>query len=91
MLQAAADQSKLSIGVDSNQNYLHPGSVLTSMMKRVDTAVYNSFMDVKNGTWKGGPQALGLKEDGVDYAVADRLLGPWSTAGGEAAHNVFMA
>jgi basic membrane protein A len=71
VLQAAADQSKLSIGVDSNQNYLHPGSVLTSMMKRVDTAVYNAFMDVKNGTWTGGPQALGLKEDGVDYAVDD--------------------
>ena len=39
VLQAAADKGKLSIGVDSNQNYLHPGSVLTSMMKRVDVAV----------------------------------------------------
>ena len=39
VLQAAADAGKFSIGVDSNQNYLHPGSVLTSMLKRVDVAV----------------------------------------------------
>ena len=49
VLQAAADASKLSIGVDSNQNYLHPGSVLTSMLKRVDVAVYNAFKDAKEG------------------------------------------
>src|SRR5436190_924405 len=49
VLQAAADAGKLGIGVDSDQNYLHPGKVLTSMLKRVDNAVYNSFMDVKNG------------------------------------------
>ena len=49
VLQAAADAGKLGIGVDSNQNYLHPGTVLTSMLKRVDNAVYNSFMDVQNG------------------------------------------
>ena len=52
VLQAAADAGKLSIGVDSNQNYLHPGSVLTSMVKRVDVAVYNAFMDVENGKFK---------------------------------------
>jgi basic membrane protein A and related proteins len=49
VLQAAADAGKLGIGVDSNQNALHPGKVLTSMIKRVDTAVYNAFMDAKNG------------------------------------------
>ena len=43
VLQAAADEGKLSIGVDSNQNYLHPGSVLTSMLKRVDVAVHDAF------------------------------------------------
>jgi basic membrane protein A len=71
VLQAAADKGKLSIGVDSNQNYLHPGSVLTSMMKRVDVAVYNAFKDAKDGSWKAGPQNLGLKENGVDYALDD--------------------
>ena len=68
-LEAAADAKKYSIGVDSNQNYLHPGSVLTSMMKRVDVAVHNAFADAKNGTWQGGAKNLGLKEEGVDYAV----------------------
>ena len=69
VLQAAADKGKLSIGVDSNQNYLHPGSVLTSMMKRVDVAVHAAFADAKGGTWKAGVESLGLKENGVDYAV----------------------
>lgn len=68
-LEAAADAKKYSIGVDSNQNYLHPGSVLTSMIKRVDVAVYNAFTDAKNGSWQPGAQNLGLKEQGVDYAV----------------------
>ena len=74
VLQAAADAGKLSIGVDANQNYLHPGSVLTSMLKRVDVAVYNSFMDVKNAKWTNGFNVLGLKEGGVDYAVDDNNM-----------------
>jgi len=69
VLQAAADQGKLSIGVDSNQNHLHPGSVLTSMLKRVDVAVYNAFMDTMNGTWEAGALSLGLAEGGVGYAI----------------------
>jgi basic membrane protein A len=69
VLQAAADKGKLSIGVDSNQNHLHPGSVLTSMLKRVDIAVYDAFMSAKNGTWKPGVRSLGLAESGVDYAL----------------------
>jgi basic membrane protein A len=71
VLQAAADAGKLGIGVDSNQNGLQPGHVLTSMVKRVDVAVYNTFMDGKNGTFKGGLNHLGLKEGGVDYAMDD--------------------
>ncbi|MCB1384695.1 MAG: BMP family ABC transporter substrate-binding protein [Nitratireductor sp.] len=71
VLQAVADAGKLGIGVDSNQNGLHPGHVLTSMLKRVDVAVYNAFMDVKNDTWSTGFSALGLKEGGVDYAMDD--------------------
>jgi basic membrane protein A len=69
VLQAAKDKGKLSIGVDSNQNHLHPGSVLTSMLKRVDVAVYNAFKDARAGTWKAGRLDLGLKEDGVGYAL----------------------
>ncbi|MEM7405881.1 MAG: BMP family ABC transporter substrate-binding protein [Pseudomonadota bacterium] len=67
--QAAKDNGKLAIGVDSNQNYLQPGTMLSSMVKRVDVAVYESFMGVKNGTWKPGIQVLGLKEGGVGWAL----------------------
>jgi basic membrane protein A len=69
VLQAAADSGKLSIGVDSNQNYLHPGSVLTSMLKRVDVAVYNAFKDAMEGDLAPGAQNLGLAEEGVGYAL----------------------
>jgi basic membrane protein A and related proteins len=50
--------------VDSNQNHLHPGTMLTSMVKRVDVAVYNAFKGVKPGVL-----SLGLKEGGVDIAL----------------------
>ncbi|MCZ4291977.1 BMP family lipoprotein [Hoeflea alexandrii] len=69
VLQTAADAGKLGIGVDSNQNGLQPGHVLTSMVKRVDVAVYNAFMDAKNGTFSYGFSSLGLAEGGVDYAM----------------------
>jgi len=71
VMQAAADAGLLSIGCDSNQDYLHPGSVLTSATKRVDVAVYTTFMDVRNGTWKPGTKVLGLAEDGVGYTIDD--------------------
>lgn len=71
VLQAAADAGKLGIGVDSNQNGLHPGSVLTSMLKRVDVAVYQAFEDAKNDTWTSGFEVLGLAEGGVDWALDD--------------------
>ena len=69
VLRAAADAGKLGIGVDSDQNGLFPGKVLTSMLKRVDNAVYKSFSDAKAGTWKPGVSVLGLKENGVGYAM----------------------
>ena len=69
VLQAAADAGKLGIGVDSNQNGMHPGNVLTSMLKRVDVAVYNAFTDAKNGDFATGFNVLGLAEGGVDYAM----------------------
>ena len=62
--QAAKDAGKLAIGVDSNQNHLHPGTMLTSMVKRVDVAVATAFAGVKPGL-----SALGLKENGVDAAM----------------------
>ena len=71
VLQAAADAGKLGIGVDSNQNYLHPGKVLTSMLKRVDVAVYHAFKDAKEGKYPTGVEALGLAEGGVGWALDD--------------------
>ncbi len=71
VLRAAADAGKLGIGVDSNQNGLHPGKVLTSMLKRVDVAAYSSFKAARDGTWKPGSTVLGLKEEGVDWALDD--------------------
>ena len=62
--QAAKDAGKLAIGVDSNQNHLHPGTMLTSMVKRVDVAVYTAFKGVTPGV-----TSLGLKEGGVDVAL----------------------
>ena len=62
--QAAKDAGKLAIGVDSNQNHLQPGTMLTSMVKRVDVAVYNLSKKTTPGV-----TVLGLKEGGVDYAL----------------------
>ncbi len=67
--QAAKDSGKLAIGVDSNQNYLQPGTMLTSMLKRVDVAAYNAFKGALDGSWKPGIQNLGLAEGGVDWAL----------------------
>lgn len=71
VLQAAKDGGKLAIGVDSNQNHIHPGSILTSMVKGVDLAVYQALKDAKDGNWKPGKRVMGLAEKGVDYAVDD--------------------
>jgi basic membrane protein A len=67
--QTADDSGKLAIGVDSNQNYLHPGTMLTSMLKRVDVAAYKAFKDANDGNWTSGIQVLGLAEEGVGWAL----------------------
>jgi basic membrane protein A len=67
--QAAKDRGKLAIGVDSNQNHLHPGTMLTSMVKRVDLAAYESFKAAAGGKWAAGMRVLGLAEGGVDWAL----------------------
>jgi len=74
VLQAAADNNKLSIGVDSNQNHIQPGSVLSSMLKRVDVAAYDVFRTAYDGTWKAGFKILGLAEDGVGWALDEHNI-----------------
>ncbi len=68
VLQAAADAGKFAIGVDSDQNYLQPGHILTSMVKHVDLAALKVFNDAKNGTWKPGISVLGVAQGGVEPA-----------------------
>lgn len=86
VLQAAADADILSIGVDSNQNYLQPGKVLTSMLKRVDNAVYDAF---KSGTdLTPGINVMDLAAGGVGYAMDENnaaLVTPEMLAAVEAA------
>ena len=69
VIRAAADAGELAIGVDSNQNMLAPGNVLTSMIKRVDVAAYDTLMDSMNGAFTPGVVTLGLEEEGVGWAV----------------------
>ena len=71
VLQTAADQGILSIGVDSNQNYLQPGKVLTSMVKRVDNAVYDAFTKGAAGELETGISVMGLDNNGVGFAMDD--------------------
>ncbi|MGQ0507557.1 MAG: BMP family lipoprotein [Myxococcaceae bacterium] len=73
MIQAAkearaAGMPVFAIGVDSDQAHLAPDAVLTSMVKRVDLAVYEACSDLTHGTFKGGDTVLGLKEGGVSLA-----------------------
>jgi basic membrane protein A len=69
VLQTAADENILSIGVDSNQNFMHPGKVLTSMTKRVDNAVFDAF-SAEAGV-SSGVKVMDLASGGVDYAMDD--------------------
>jgi basic membrane protein A len=83
VLQAAADLGLLGIGVDSNQNGLHPGRMLTSMLKRTDVAVFQAFQGVQPGV-----TTLGLKEGGLDLAFDEhnaKLVTPAMRARVEAA------
>ena len=67
VLQTASDEGILAIGVDSNQNYLQPGTVLTSMVKRVDNAVYEAF--AQGTELETGFNAMGLANGGVSAAM----------------------
>jgi basic membrane protein A len=68
VFEAANEKGKLAIGVDSDQWSAMPGRVLTSMVKRVDVAVFDTIKDTIEGTFPGGQvRVFGLKEQGVDY------------------------
>ena len=67
--QTAADMGVLAIGVDSNQNYMQPGTMLTSMFKKVGAAAYDSYEAAMNGTWSSDMRILGVAEDGVGWAL----------------------
>jgi basic membrane protein A and related proteins len=70
VIDAAKSTNTFAIGVDSDQNYLAPGHVLTSMVKRVDTQAFDMIESVENNTFKGGAVLYyGLKEDGVAAAM----------------------
>jgi basic membrane protein A len=89
IMQAARDAGQLAIGVDSNQNHLHPGHILTSMVKRVDLAVASAFGGVKPGV-----TALGLKEGALDYALDEHnaaLVTPAMKAKVDAARAAIVA
>lgn len=79
VFDAAEESKKFVIGVDSNQNWIKPGFVLTSMMKRIDVALFNIGKDLKAGKFLAGIQHLGLKEEGVGYALDqynEKVLSP---------------
>ncbi len=69
VIEAAREVNRQAIGVDSNQNYMAPGNVLTSMVKRVDNAVLMIVQSVVEGSFRGGLREFGLADDGVGYAV----------------------
>ncbi len=66
---AAEDRKKFAIGVDSNQNWMKPGSILTSMIKGVNVAVYDTIKATQEGKFTPGLERFGLKNNGVDYAI----------------------
>lgn len=71
LFDAAEEKHFFAIGCDSNQNWIKPGWVLTSMLKRVDVAVRRVIGAAKAGKFQGGLERIGLQEQGVDYARDD--------------------
>lgn len=69
VFDAAESKKKFAIGVDSNQNWMKPGTILTSMLKRVDVAVFNVIKDTQKGSFKAGTERFGLKNEGVGYSL----------------------
>lgn len=69
VFDGAEEKKKFAIGCDSNQDYLKPGFILTSMLKRVDIAVFEAIKDASQNKFKGEIVRYGLKEKGVDYSI----------------------
>ena len=69
VFDAAEEKKKFAIGVDANQDWMKPGLILTSMLKRVDLAVYSAIEDSKAGKFSGGIKRFGLADKGIDYSV----------------------
>jgi basic membrane protein A and related proteins len=69
VFDAAEEQKKFAIGVDANQDWTKPGLILTSMLKRVDEAVFATIQEAKAGKFAGGVKRFGLSDKGVDYSV----------------------
>lgn len=78
LFDAAAEKKVFAIGVDSNQNWIKPGTVLTSMLKRVDVAVFETIKAVLNKKFQSGIVRFGLKDSGVDWAIDKNNEGLWS-------------
>ena len=68
VFDAAEEKKKFAIGVDANQNWTKPGLILTSMLKRVDEAVFATIQETKAGKFSGGVKRFGLGNKGIDYA-----------------------
>lgn len=66
---AAEQYDKLVIGVDSNQNWVKPGYVLTSMVKRIDNAVFQIIQDEVKDSFEGGVHVYGLENEGVGFSL----------------------
>ena len=69
VFDAAEERKKFVIGVDANQDWMKPGLVLTSMLKRVDQAVFSIIEEARNGKFSGGVKRFGLANKGIDYSV----------------------
>ncbi|MBY0470277.1 BMP family ABC transporter substrate-binding protein [bacterium] len=79
VFDAAEDKKKYAIGVDSNQNWIKPGLILTSMMKRLDVAIFQACQSALTGSFKGGTENFGLSNNGIDYALDEfneKLISP---------------
>ena len=74
VLQAAADAGIMGIGVDTNQNWMHPGNMLTSMLKRLDLTIFEQAQKTEAGTFEAGIHILGLAEGMVGYATEDGMV-----------------
>jgi basic membrane protein A len=80
VFEAARKLRRLAIGVDADQYAEAPGHILTSMIKRVDLAVFETIRELIAGRFGGGVHSLGLREQGLDYVYDQHNRGMISAA-----------